>query len=57
MYWYAFTPAGTLLLETGAKKREQCIKKLLQAGAHMPYGTWENFQKRGYTLERLPITP
>jgi hypothetical protein len=34
-----------------SKTREGAIKKLLIDAAHMPYGTWENFEKRGYTIE------
>lgn len=54
------TPAGTPIIYgagslmgkmVAAKTREQAIKNLLQDAAHMPYGTWENFQKRGYTIE------
>jgi hypothetical protein len=52
-FWYAYTPAGTLCVETKGKTREECIKNLLRAAAHMPYGTWENFKKRGYTVEEL----
>lgn len=56
-WWFAFTPAGTLVLETGSPTRKGCIKNLLRLAAHMPYGTWENFEKRGYTLEELELRP
>ena len=51
--WFAVTPAGTLVYETKAKTREECIAALLKLGSHMPYGTWQNFERRGYTIERL----
>jgi hypothetical protein len=50
-HYYAFTPAGTLLYETEAETEKKCIAKLLKAAAHMPYGTWENFKVRGYTVK------
>ena len=56
-YWYAFTPAGTLCYETGAATREGAIKNLLVAAAHMPYKTWANFRKRGYTVEQVGMKP
>lgn len=52
-YWYAFTPAGTLCVSTKGKTKEQAIKNLMREAAHMPYSTWENFKKRGYTVEEL----
>lgn len=54
------TPAGTPLFygagsmvgePMGSPTREGAIKNLLIDAAHMPYGTWENFEKRGYTIE------
>lgn len=54
-WWYAFTPAGTILIETKAVTQSQCIKNLMREAAHMPYGTWENFEKRGYTVEQLEL--
>lgn len=57
MWWYASTPGGSLIVDTGHKTRDGCIAKLLQVGAHMPYGTWANFEKRGYTLSQLPVKP
>lgn len=53
--WYASTPAGTVLPETGAATKEECIARLLEEGRHMPYGTWENFKARGYTLEQWEV--
>lgn len=34
-----------------ARTREKAIANLLKDAAHMPYGTWENFEKRGYIIE------
>jgi hypothetical protein len=45
------TPAGTLCTWLASTTKEKAIKKLLKDAAHMPYGTWENFEKRGYTIE------
>jgi len=54
VYWFAFTPAGTLVLETGALTEAQCIENLLRLAAYMPYKTWENFEKRGYQVMQAP---
>jgi hypothetical protein len=45
------TPAGTPVVDLAGTTESQAIKNLLKAASHMPYGTWENFQKRGYTIE------
>lgn len=45
------TPAGTPVIDLAAKTEQKAIANLLKAASHMPYGTWENFQKRGYTIE------
>lgn len=37
-----------------AKTREEAIHNLLEDAAHMPYGTWEKFEERGYTIEEWP---
>lgn len=34
-----------------AKTREQAIKNLMEDAAHMPYKTWADFERRGYTIE------
>lgn len=46
------TPAGTACIWIAARTREVAIKNLLKDAAHMPYGTWENFEARGYTIEK-----
>ena len=58
--WFIpITPGGTILIYGGggrmgkinaARSRQGAIKNLLEDGAHMPYGTWKNFEKRGYTI-------
>ena len=48
------TPAGTLVVGLAADTRDEAIRRLLHDAAHMPYGTWENFQRRGYTIENVP---
>lgn len=45
------TPGGTSCHWLAAPTREKAIANLLKDAAHMPYGTWENFEKRGYTIE------
>ncbi len=45
------TPGDTPCIWLIAKTREQAIQNLLRDASHMPYKTWENFQKRGYKIE------
>ena len=45
------TPGGTACTWLIARTKEKAIKNLLKDAAHMPYKTWENFEKRGYTIE------
>ena len=52
-WWFAWTPGGTLCLETGAPTRAGCISKLRDVAAHMPYRDWKDMEKRGYTVERV----
>lgn len=54
-YWYAFTRGGSIAANTKAKTKRECIEKLLIDASHMPYRTWENFRKFGYTVERLEL--
>jgi hypothetical protein len=49
--WIPFTPGGSCLAHLASKTKESAIKKLLKDACHMPYGTWENFKNRGYTVE------
>lgn len=44
------TPGGTPCTWLISRTKKQAIKKLLKDASHMPYKTWENFQKRGYTI-------
>lgn len=53
-YYFAFTPAGTLVQSTGALTRQGCIDKLLKEAAHMPYPNWEAFRERGYSVVQVP---
>jgi len=57
------TPAGTPVpygagalmgKKIAAKTREKAIENLLKDAVHMPYKTWENFEKRGYTIQEYP---
>lgn len=48
--FYPVTPAGTVITWLKSTTREEAIAKLLKDAAHMPYKTWENFEKRGYTI-------
>lgn len=52
-WYYAWTPGGTLILESGAPTEQECIENLLREAAHMPYRTWDRFQQRGYTVEQI----
>ena len=64
MTWYVpITPGGTPVpygagslmgKQLASKSKEQAIKNLVKDAEHMPYGTWENFQARGYTIEEWP---
>ena len=51
------TPAGTYCDWLTAKTEQGAIANLLKDAAHMPYGTWENFQKRGYIIAEEEWTP
>ena len=51
-YWVPFTPAGSCLIHLADSNKKTAIKNLL--AVHMPYGTWTNFKKRGYTIENIP---
>jgi hypothetical protein len=44
------SPGGYVLMHLEAKTEEQAIKNLLRYAAHMPYKTWDNFQRRGYYI-------
>lgn len=58
VYFVPVTPAGTALPYgvsvdvLAAKTREQAIKNLMRDAGHMPYKTWTDFEKRGYTIEK-----
>lgn len=61
-YFVPVTPAGTAVIYgagamrgelLAAPTRDQAIQNLLKDAEHMPYGTWENFEKRGYTIQPL----
>jgi hypothetical protein len=47
------TPGGSVVMHLESSTREIAIKRLLKDASHMPYGTWENFEKRGYTILEL----
>jgi hypothetical protein len=51
MSFIPVTPAGTLLVGLAADTEAEAVRRLLKDAAHMPYRTWENFQKRGYVIE------
>lgn len=59
-YFIPVTPGGTPVIYgagvlggklLAAKTRKEAIGNLLSDAAHMPYKTWKNFEKRGYTIE------
>lgn len=45
------TPGGTPCIWLASESEDEAWEKLLIEGAHMPYKTKENFQKRGYVVE------
>lgn len=47
------TPGGTFLYHLESQTETEAWDKLLVDAAHMPYKTKENFQRRGYTVEKL----
>jgi hypothetical protein len=47
------TPTGSRLFHLRSINRQEAIDKLLKDAAHTPYKTWENFVKRGYTIEKI----
>jgi hypothetical protein len=47
------TPGGTVITWLASKTREEAIAKLLEDAKHMPYGSWEAFAERGYTIEEV----
>ena len=57
MWYVPVTPGGTPCFWIKSKTREGAIRNLLKDAAHMPYKTWENFEKRGYTIEEYEECP
>jgi hypothetical protein len=51
--YYPVTPAGSVLMHLLSKTRAVAIERLMREAAHMPYKTWGDFQRRGYTIETL----
>ena len=49
------TPAGTHIFHLESATKQEAIDRLLKDAEHMPYKTWENFQKRGYTIAELEV--
>ncbi len=54
MSFIPVTPAGTVIVGLAADTRQEAINRLLHDAAHMPYGAWKNFKKRGYTIKEVP---
>lgn len=52
MSYIPVTPGGTMLVGLAASTEQEAIRRLMKDAAHMPYGTWANFQRRGYTIEK-----
>ena len=51
MSFVPVTPGGTVIVGLAARTRDVAINRLLIDAAHMPYGTWKNFELRGYSIE------
>lgn len=47
-----FIPAGSMLAHLEAVSIKEAWANLLKESNHMPYGTQENFEARGYTVEK-----
>lgn len=56
-YYYAFTPAGSMLTDTHAKTEQECWQKLEKCLAHMPYRNLDEIKERGYKVESLRVKP
>jgi hypothetical protein len=50
------TPAGTYCDWLSSKTEEKAWERLMEDAKHMPYGTKENFIKRGYRVEKCVET-
>lgn len=57
MSWIPVTPAGTPVTGLASDTYQEAVRRLLIDAAHMPYGNWEMFQQRGYTIEEFPEFP
>lgn len=57
MNYVPVTPGGTFLFNLASSTKSKAIDKLLSDAAHMPYKTWKNFKKRGYTIEEFKHLP
>ncbi|MEM7069926.1 MAG: hypothetical protein AAF478_13690 [Pseudomonadota bacterium] len=44
------TPGETTLFELESTTFQGAINNLLRDAAHMPYGSWEGFCRRGYRI-------
>lgn len=64
IWYWPVTPGGTDLIYgagnrmgeiNAARSRGVAIQHLLEDGAHMPYRTWANFQRRGYKIVRVDM--
>jgi hypothetical protein len=56
--YVVFTPGGSMIYETMANTERAAQRKCMKLGAHMPYGTdWKVWEKRGYAVEHVPMTP
>jgi hypothetical protein len=54
MSWVPFTPGGSMLTNLAAPTKKEAIRRLMIEAAHMSYGTWENFERRGYEIVNMP---
>ena len=64
VWYWPVTPGGTDCIYgagnrmgeiNAARTKEKAIANLLEDAAHMPYGTWENFQRRGYQIVEIDM--
>lgn len=55
-HWFAFSPGGSMLYQTGAKTEQGCKDKLMEGISHI-YQNWEAAKQRGYSVELLDMEP
>lgn len=56
--YVVFTPGGSMIHETLSPTERAAQRKCMKLGEHMPYGKdWKVWEKRGYQVAHVPMTP